>query len=285
MGAVQAICVVEGVWKENRRRSGREENFVDGVFVFLVIVMSKNLETPDGPIAPSFQNLRDMAKLNKIVEKTVAKSVIVYDMSKGEVLASKKPNAIMPLASLAKIFTSGLAYEHFVQLYGKKDKSTLTLLKNIQNMMTNSNNDAAVRIAGIFGNNLEEQLKALHVYVAPYNITFKNVTGLDIKDVGTSVRGRAVDVALATERIYKKYPEIFDRTIIPYFDNTNLSAAGLDFFVAGKTGYTHLTGGNLLVIVQKGITKKYMILVLGSTENGRFVDVEAIATSLLQLDI
>lgn len=255
------------------------------LFVVFLIVMSKNPETESRVDGLSFQNIRDRNKLNKIVEKTRARSVIVYDMSSSEMVSSKNPNTIMPLASLAKIFTSGLAYENFVQLYGKKNKSTLTLLKNIQRMMTNSNNDAAVRIAGIFGNNLEEQLKALHAYVMPYNITFKNVTGLDIKDVGTSVKGRSVDIALATERIYKKYPEIFDRTIIPYLDNTNLSAADLDFFVAGKTGYTHLTGGNLLVIVQKGITQKYMILVLGSTENGRFVDVEAIATSLLQLDI
>lgn len=255
------------------------------LFVVFLIIMSKNPETESGDGHPSSSNFKDKARLNKIVEKTRAKSVIVYDMSMGEIVSSKNPNSIMPLASLAKIFTSGLAYDNFVKLYGKQNKSTIILLKNIQHMMTNSNNAAAVRIAGIFGHTLEEQLEALHLYVKPYNISFRSVTGLDIKGVGPSVRGRALDVVLATERIYKKYPEIFDRTIIPYLDNTNLAAADLDFFVAGKTGYTHLTGGNLLVIVQKGITKKYMILVLGSTENGRFVDVEAIATSLLQLDI
>ena len=55
--------------------------------------------------------------------------------------------------------------------------------------------------------------------------------------------------------------------------------------MAGKTGFTNLSGGNLMIIMQKGISHKYLILVLGSTENSRFVDVENIADALVQLSL
>jgi D-alanyl-D-alanine carboxypeptidase len=210
-------------------------------------------------------------------------------MKEGTIVASKQPNTLMSLASITKIFTSGLAYETFLKTHDMHDSETRAFLTDIQNMMSASDNQAAEIISHTFGNTEEEILKNLNAYTSTYNLIFKNVTGLDITEngviVGAGGQGKTVDLVRGIANIYTKYPEIFDKTIIADPENTNLIAGKLDFFVAGKTGFTDYSGGNLAVIVQKGIDHKYLILVLGSTENGRFVDVETIAKALLQLGV
>ena len=226
----------------------------------------------------------DSYTLQSIVDKTKAKSAIVYDISNKKIIASKNPQYVMSLASITKVFTSAVAYEHMLELYPAQSEKTLTFLRDIQNMMMRSSNEDAEYISTYFGDTEKERLDALHAYVSPYQIYFRNVTGLDIPGVGVGAYGKTIDVGLAVAGVYKKHPEIFDKTILPLSENTNHVADKLNFFVAGKTGFTNLSGGNLVIIVQKGITHKYMILVLGSTENGRFVDVENIANALVQLN-
>jgi len=46
--------------------------------------------------------------------------------------------------------------------------------------------------------------------------------------------------------------------------------------VGSKTGYTDLAGGNLLVIVEYPIGHPLGIVVLGSSAEGRFLDVKKI---------
>ena len=46
--------------------------------------------------------------------------------------------------------------------------------------------------------------------------------------------------------------------------------------IGSKTGFTDLAGGNLVIVVDIGIDHPVIIAVLGSTYDGRFVDVEAL---------
>lgn len=223
--------------------------------------------------------------LDQIVNKTTAKSVVVYDISRQKVVSEKNKEYVMSLASITKVFTSVVLYEKLLQSNTKNSPTVVSFLREIQRMMMTSSNEEAEYLSSYFGEDDSTRLSSMNAYVRPHQIYFRNVTGLDIPGVGVGAYGKAIDVALAVVDVYKKYPEIFDKTILPVSENTNHVADKLNFFVAGKTGFTNLSGGNLVVVLQKGITHKYLILVLGSTENGRFVDVENIAQALLQLDI
>lgn len=231
------------------------------------------------------QRIAQKYHLDQVVEQSIAKSVVVYDMSANKILVAKKQDQVMSMASLVKIFTSGLAYKTFLESHATTSLETLVLLRDIQHMMKISSNEDAERIALQFGSTTPEQLQKMQEYVTPYSIIFKNVTGLDVSPGEVGAYGKASDIALAAIRVYRAYPEIFGTTIVPDSENTNDAASDIDFFLAGKTGFTDLTGGNLFVVVQKGIAHKYAILILGSTENGRFVDVENIAKALLQLSL
>jgi D-alanyl-D-alanine carboxypeptidase len=212
--------------------------------------------------------------------------VLIYDLKNNELVAGKTMEDTMSLASLTKIFTSGLAYETFLKTHKRDSPEARAYVARIQRMLAQSSNEEAEAIATIFGNTRKESVTRLNEYVKPYSLVFRNVNGLDIKtDGGVGGRGTPVNLARGIRDVYFKYPELFDKTILPYNDNTNLIAGKLDFFLAGKTGFTNYSGGNLMVIIQKGITHKYLIIVLGSTEKDRFVDVEHIVKALLQLDV
>lgn len=224
--------------------------------------------------------------LRDVVRQTTAQSVLIYDLKKNELVAGKSMDAEMSLASLTKIFTSALAYETFLKQHARDSKETRAFLERIQLMLTQSSNEEAEAIGLVFGDTRDSAISNLNLYAKPYGLTFKNLSGLDLKDtMEVGGRGVTVDLGRGIRDVYLKYPELFDKTILPYDDNTNLIAGRLDFFLAGKTGLTEYSGGNLAVIIQKGITHKYLVVVLGSTENGRFVDVEHIVKALLQLDL
>ena len=57
------------------------------------------------------------------------------------------------------------------------------------------------------------------------------------------------------------------------FANTNRLIYDIPQFLAGKTGFTDIAGGNLAVMADIGVNQPVGIIVLGSSENGRFEDV------------
>ena len=57
------------------------------------------------------------------------------------------------------------------------------------------------------------------------------------------------------------------------FQYTDLIIGDLAGFIAGKTGFSDLAGGNLAVAVDNGFNRPFVIVVLGSTFDGRFNDV------------
>ncbi len=224
--------------------------------------------------------------LQDVVDSVGAKSVVVYDLRKDELVVGKSVDVEMSLASITKIFTGALAYETFLKTHAPDARETRGMLRRIQDMMAQSSNEEAEALGLMFGANQSDAVQQLNTYTKKHGLVFKNMSGLDLKDTeDVGGRGVTVRVAQAIREVYLKYPELFDKTILPQDDNTNVIADRLDFFLGGKTGFTDYSGGNLAVITQKGIDKKYLVLVLGSTENGRFVDVEHIVKALLQLNL
>jgi D-alanyl-D-alanine carboxypeptidase len=94
--------------------------------------------------------------------------------------------------------------------------------------------------------------------------------------------------------IIKSYPTIITDTAKPiatYISadkkrhvaiNTNKIIAALPGLRASKTGYTDIADGNLAVVIDAGVNQPYAIVVLGSTESGRFRDVDKLVKALYQ---
>jgi D-alanyl-D-alanine carboxypeptidase len=93
--------------------------------------------------------------------------------------------------------------------------------------------------------------------------------------------------------LLKKAPLIAQATTQPYisitslqgtthtFVNTNIDVTHIPNPLLSKTGYTDLAGGNLVVVYDAAINHPVAIVVLGSTESGRFSDVQQLMNATL----
>ena len=64
--------------------------------------------------------------------------------------------------------------------------------------------------------------------------------------------------------------------------NTNERVVDVPGIIASKTGYTALAGGNLAIVIDAGIGRPIVVVALGSTAEGRFLDVETLAHASLE---
>ena len=61
--------------------------------------------------------------------------------------------------------------------------------------------------------------------------------------------------------------------------NTNDAQGAIPGLIMGKTGLTDLAGGNLAVVFDVGLAHPMVAVVLGSTESGRFEDVQKLVVA------
>lgn len=186
----------------------------------------------------------------------------------------------------------------------------------LQMMLLVSSNDAATavgRLVGSGGQDIEPSIAQAR-FVQMMNskadelgfdsFEFSNTSGLDIKEIENEsvlVRraggfGSARDVAQLASILWKKYPNIFEITahkdarivsqseITHSLINTNEITGHIPGLMASKTGYTDLAGGNLVVIFDISIGHPVVAVVLGSTQKGRFEDMEHIARTVVSLN-
>ncbi len=90
----------------------------------------------------------------------------------------------------------------------------------------------------------------------------------------------------------KTYPNILEATkdgkeTISSLDhahvaiNTDNALSKIPNLIGSKTGYTDLAGGNLAVAFDAGLGRPIIMVVLGSTYDGRFIDMATLASSTL----
>ncbi len=143
------------------------------------------------------------------------------------------------------------------------------------------------------------------------NALFLNFTGLDLDDqlsttdlasLPAEAKARAgayasaEDVNLLAAYAFRSRPDIFSASVLPAINiksesgsdysvkNTNLILAKIPNILFSKTGLTPLSGGNLSVIFRGKNGRGIAVTVLGSTEEGRFSDVEKIVNTLWALE-
>lgn len=238
-----------------------------------------------------------------------AKSAFVWDVARQRVLFNKNADEQLPLASITKLMTALVTYElldpkekisisqRSLQIEGDSgfsDGEEFTIQNLIDLTLISSSNDGAAALGARVGNIIDSELDPELVFVKAMNIKadelgltktyFKNSTGLDISQTHAGAYGSARDIALLMEYLITRITDAVALTNLGVTTieneagayhiakNTNGSAQAMTGLIASKTGYTELSGGNLVVAVNVGLNRPIVIVVLGSTQEGRFSD-------------
>ncbi len=240
-----------------------------------------------------------------------ARAAYVLDVRTGSILYEKNAELQFPLASLAKVMSALVAYDIAPDatvtitpraLAAEGDSGLLReerwqLSDLIDFTLMTSSNDGARALASVGASFTDKHISPEPTFISRMNekaraigmaqTFFLNETGLDEDGEISGAYGSAKDVAALFAYIIRTEPNIFNATIqqqarISSFDaphtatNTNIIAEQIPGLIASKTGYTDLAGGNLAIAFEAGPLRPIIIVVLGSTEEGRFQDVEAL---------
>lgn len=115
---------------------------------------------------------------------------------------------------------------------------------------------------------------------------FHNATGLDDAPGGEGGSGTAHDVSRLLAYLWQQHPDIVKYTaygeypftsddgVVHQAINTNEYVSDVPGLLASKTGFTNLAGGNLAIMYDAGLDHPIVIVVLGSSREGRFSDVQ-----------
>lgn len=204
-----------------------------------------------------------------------AKAVYIYDLSTNEEIWSKNPEAQLPLASLTKLMTVYVARKEGV---ADTDLACFTL--------TTSSNKYAQILADYLPNTLENMnLEANNLRL--HQTYYLNPTGLDISLNLAGAYGSATDQAELMSALYRSFPELMScttKTEVTWngltYKNTNPDIDRTEGILGSKTGLTDLAGGNLAIIFDIEIDHPVIMIILGSSEAGRFSDAEVLQRAI-----
>jgi serine-type D-Ala-D-Ala carboxypeptidase (penicillin-binding protein 5/6) len=235
-----------------------------------------------------------------------AHAAIVLDLATGEVLYEKNAEAQLPLASLTKLLTlyaasEALAPDAPVTLSARAllaegdsgfiEGDSFSFRDAARLAIVASSNDAAAAIAETAATARHAAsgtaLLASAASALGLSQTYAlNGTGLDENGRISGAYGSAHDIAILAGELLKRAPDIAHATLqssvsatsrqgFSYtLKNTNPDVDRIPGLMLSKTGYTDLAGGNLAIVFDAGVAHPIAIVVLGSTRDERFLDVE-----------
>ena len=248
-----------------------------------------------------------------------AKAVYVFDVVKNRIIWKKNETAQLPLASLTKLMTALTAIElvpknsritvrkEFLEEEGDMgilSGETWKLKDLLDFSLMVSSNDGARSVASVVG--------ALNLKIDDYDLGrkdfitkmntrakelgleqtyFINESGLDLGSVSGGY-GSAENMSKLLQYILINKPEILEVTKYKSWtidsltkkhmaENTNI-AEKIHGLIASKTGYTQMAGGNLALAFDASIGRPIIVVVLGSTQEGRFRDVGLLVNATLE---
>ena len=249
-----------------------------------------------------------------------AKAVYVFDISKNKALFKKNELEQLPLASLTKLMMALTAVDlvppdsNIVikkEFLEEEGDSGLFVNENwkLRNLLDFSlmvsSNDGARSVASVVGAldlNSDNYDLGRKDFISKMNdeaqklglkqMYFINESGLDEGSVSGGY-GSVIDVEKLIQYLLKSKPEILETTKYESMDfsslekvhtavNTDTVINQIPGLLASKTGYTDLAGGNLAVAFDASIGHPIVVVVLGSTEQGRFDDVSKLVKASLE---
>ncbi len=240
-----------------------------------------------------------------------AKAAFVFDVRNNAVLYAHNADEQLPLASLTKVLAALVAQEFFpAGTQVTVSKTALTeegesglvegevwdvdeLLKFI---LITSSNDGVALLEEVYDSLDEETFvqaldrRAREIGLTTFSI--RNATGLDAEDTLRATNyGSARDVAKLFSYALLSMPDILDATRagtnsisslsrVHKIENTNEVIDLVPNAVGGKTGFTDAAGGNLVMSFDRDIGSPIIIVVLGSSKEGRFSDMKTLVDAV-----
>ncbi len=247
-----------------------------------------------------------------------AKAAYVYDVVNKKVLYEKEADTQLPLASLTKLM-SALTASKLIPDYVKvtitsddlREEGDTGLLNdedwNVRDLvdfsLIVSSNDGMRAIASVAGSQVlpasttaeTRFVQAMNELAQDIGLTktyFLNQSGLDVSSTLSGGYGSAKDMAILVDYILKNDSHLVEATSLSrttiYSDdaahtatNTNRVLEGIPNVIASKTGFTDLSGGNVVIAWNAGLNRPIIISVLGSSYDGRFEDLSNLVTATL----
>lgn len=250
-----------------------------------------------------------------------AKAFSVYDMKTGRDLFADNADAVLPLASVAKVMTAATALSLIpettlvtisAEAVGQEGDSHFfvgeqwVLRDLVRFMLLESSNDAAYAVAesvGSIATSTEDRALGRAFFIETLNARaqamglvathFENESGLDLDEARVGAASTARETTIFFADALKRFPTAFTATtlndlqlpaangVLREARNTNRDTDKLPLLLASKTGFTDLAGGNLVIAFDADFGHPIVIAVLGSTEKGRFSDVEKLVWATL----
>jgi serine-type D-Ala-D-Ala carboxypeptidase (penicillin-binding protein 5/6) len=248
-----------------------------------------------------------------------AKSAYVFDVATGKELFAKNADLQLPLASLTKLMTavtaSTLLPDYILVRISPDDiaiEGDSGLVNNeewgisdlIDYSLVVSSNDGVQAIASVAGSRVEadtskspvdlfvQRMNTLASEIGLRATYYLNPSGLDVTTSLSGGYGSAKDTALLVDYVLKNKPHLFEATTFDQLTvsskslahvakNTNKALATIPNVLASKTGFTDLSGGNLVVAFDAGVGHPIIISILGSSYDGRFNDMSALVVATL----
>ncbi len=251
-----------------------------------------------------------------------AQAVYVFDVNTNTVLFAQNAESQMPLASLTKIMTALTASTltdtkdkvtiapRDIVIEGDSGLSvdeTWSLKKLLDFGLVVSSNDAMSAIASIAGGRLSSTsttdrdtrsifVQKMNEYAQQLGMTqsyFLNESGLDVSSALSGGYGSAKDVTKLVGYVLEHNRPLLEATEYSSLSipsdtkehlalNTNKIIDTIPGILGSKTGYTDLSGGNLVIAFNTGLMDPVIITVLGSTREGRFTDMEQLVNATLK---
>ncbi len=136
------------------------------------------------------------------------------------------------------------------------------------------------------------RMNALATTLGLQQTYFLNVSGLDFSSNQAGAYGSARDMAKLFAYAASAQPSLFNGTTRDGIlltmqngkktpaSNTNEAQGLIPGLIIGKTGFTDLAGGNLAVVFDVGLSHPVVAVVLGSSEHGRFSDMQKLVRAV-----
>ncbi|QQR65159.1 D-alanyl-D-alanine carboxypeptidase [Candidatus Kaiserbacteria bacterium] len=259
---------------------------------------------------PSVQEKAMARKVNAFADTSLeARSAFVWDVSAQRILFNKNGDDVRPLASITKLMTALVTYElldpsdrvsitkNAIRVEGDsglKEGESFTVENLVDLTLISSSNDGAAALGARAGQTIDAHEDPNAIFVHAMNVKakelgmsktrFENTSGLDVSATEAGAYGSARDIAMLMEYVVTHITDAvalttLDLTTVRNVNgeshttkNTNTYTGDIDGLIASKTGYTSLSGGNLVVAVNVGLNHPVVVVVLGSSQEGRFKD-------------
>lgn len=288
------------------------------VCIFFVIYFYSINNRPQEVIIENKEQVIEKEKIDyeTLLGEIKAKSFYVYDIKAEKAIFAKDENLQLPLASITKLMSglviidvlpettiikidredisqegdTGLVVDENWKLKELLDFTLITssndgmhALSSAVNYHESVNNKNVVKL-------MNDKAKGMGLE----NTLFLNETGLDLDENLSGAYSSAYDVSILLKNIIENNPILISQTknsseeftsennISHFASNTNVSIDKIPNMIASKTGFTDLAGGNLAIIFDAGFSYPIAIVVLGSTTDDRFADVEKLVKLTLQ---